>query len=61
MVNATITENQVATLLGSADVVKVGYAWSITPVGAEPVRAHVGGGYNGSFTIWRESFAGRAA
>lgn len=54
----TISEGQVATLLGAADSVTVAYAWSITPTGGVPIRAEKGAGVNGSFTIEKESRAG---
>jgi len=55
----TITEAQLDTLLNGTDEVVVGYAWSITPSGGSPIRAYKGGGYDGKFTIEKESKAGR--
>lgn len=55
----TISEANLDTLLDGADSVVVGYAWSITPDGGVPIRVHKGGGFDGTFTLERESKAGR--
>ena len=55
----TISEANLDTLLDGAESVVVGYAWSITPVGGVPIRVHKGGGFDGQFTLEKESKAGR--
>ncbi|MBW4460490.1 MAG: hypothetical protein KME47_09655 [Nodosilinea sp. WJT8-NPBG4] len=55
----TISESNLAVLLGEDETVTVGYAWSITPVGGVPIRVHKGGGFDGKFIVEKESKAGR--
>ena len=55
----TISSAQLDTLLEGANSVDVGYVWSITPVGGAVIRKAKGEGYDGKFTIERESYAGR--
>ena len=51
----TITETQVNNLLGANDAAVIGFVWAITPPGHGPIRLHEGGGYDGTFTIVKES------
>jgi hypothetical protein len=53
-----ITSTQTATLLGSSKAKRFSYAWWIQPLGYEPVRAPIGEGYDGTFVIVKEGYAG---
>jgi hypothetical protein len=53
-----ITSTQVTTLIGTAVAKRFGYAWSITPVGGQPLRAPLGEGFDGWFAIAQEGYAG---
>lgn len=54
-----ISATQVSNLLGTTAVAKkFGYVWSITPVGGSPLRAPLGQGFDGSFAIAQEGYAG---
>jgi hypothetical protein len=53
----TITDGQLEALLGATAVIKgFRYKWIITPVGANPVATHIGGGYDGIFALGREGY-----
>lgn len=54
----TITTLQIAALLGTAKIKHFSYVWSITPSGAESIRAFLGSGYDGRFAIAQEGYGG---
>lgn len=54
-------EINTTNLLGDAIAARFGYVWSITPVGGAPLRAPMGGGFDGWFVIAQEGYAGAAS
>ena len=57
-----ITATQIGNLLGTTSAAKrFGYVWSITPTGGAPLRAPLGGGFDGWFILAQEGYAGSSA
>jgi len=54
----TVTQALVSSLLSGSTIKQFSYVWSITPVGASPIRAAIGKGYDGRFSIAQEGYGG---
>jgi len=54
----TVTQAIVSSLLLGSTIKQFSYVWSITPVGSSPIRAAIGSGYDGRFSIAQEGYGG---
>ena len=58
-VTMQLSAANLATLLGTADAVRLGYAWAIRPAAsAEFYRAFLGGDYDGYFVVAKQGYGG---